>query len=1505
MYKMILPQTIEGSYWISDKSTEREKKLINIHSEDGSWKINSNNSIKIIDLKDSSKETILENITLEEFNMYGIKFMDSKELFVLYCSPVLEEKYFNMEINHTSEIYIGSGDNNHIVYKNNMVSDTHARIILNNGRWIIENLDNEFGTFVNNRPVLNASKVLSNGDIVFIMGLKIIIMGKSIFINNPLNSVICNKNYFSPIKKEKYSIQEDAEDEEVELYSEEDYFSRAPRIMNIIEKEKVKIDAPPQMQDKEEMPLILTIGTSLSMGTMMMVTVIRAIDGYTSGTSSTKQMLFSLIPALAMLICMVVFPILTVRYNKKKKKRYEEKRQKRYKEYLDSKSESINKIMNKQRNILFENNVSAEECSKIILNKTQRLWERKIEDYDFLTVRLGTGDVPLDVDIQYPEEKFTMEDDNLVEILNSIASNSKMIKNAPIAVSLAEKNVSALIAQNDNIIEKYMQRLIIQLIAFHSYEDLKLVFLLDEDREEKWEYVKLIPHIWNNTKQLRFFADDYEDMKEISKFLEEEFKNRMSHKEKNYKSFMPYYLIITDDYKKIENLKIIKEVLGSNVNLGFSLLCITKDLMQLPNESKLFINIEENGGKVFENEISSKTQQEVIFDTSVTFFFDKICQTLSNIPIRYTAKGVNLLPSSYTFLEMYDVGCIEQLNILERWSKNDSTLSLKAILGIDASQMPISLDIHEKFHGPHGLIAGSTGSGKSEFIITYILSLAINYHPDDVAFILIDYKGGGLAGAFQKHQVKLPHLVGTITNIDTNGLQRSLASIQSELKRRQIIFNEARNMTDEGTIDIYKYQKLYHDGIVSEPIPHLLIICDEFAELKQQQPEFMEELMSVSRIGRSLGVHLILATQKPAGIVNDQIRSNSKFAICLRVQDREDSNDVIKRPDAAKLKKAGQFYMQVGNDEYFVMGQSAWSGAPYFPSDITEKKVDNSIEFVSNIGTTIKKVDDTVQKVISNKGEQLTNIVKYIYTLAEENNIKSKKLWLENIPESIYIKELREKYNIKDKKNIIEPIIGEYDDPHNQRQSIVNIKLSDKINTIIFGNAESGKETLLSTMIYDIITTHTSEEVQLYLLDFGSEALKIYKDVPHVGDTIFINDSEKIDRFFYMIKEEIKSRKEILSDYNGDYDLYLKENENPNMPMKVIVINSYETFSEVYKEKYEEDFLSVTRECLKYGIVFVATVTGYNDMRYRSAQNFKNRIALQLNKDEDYYSIVQRAGRKRPARIFGRGLITLEDDKVYEFQTAKICEAEEYNVYIREKIKELKETNRVKATSVPVMPDKILINDIRRKLKSLSAVPIGITKKELEVYKYDFKKNFINIVTSRNMEDGVKFILSVMELIKELKDINLVLFDGDKAISSQNTTLKEEYDRFENLIENKQKTVCVIIGLDKVIGAFKSFETNLSTIFKQTEESKNCNFIIVENTNKLKAHEFEDWYRTYVTKDNGIWIGNGVENQYTLTITSERRFIKNNCGRTFGYVVKQGVGTLIKFLGISEEVEDE
>ena len=1522
LYKLSLPKNVEGNYWLTDNKEKNEKKLINVEGKDGKWQLVPNDQTKVIDsrfinIEDKSHDMRVyvnnereKAMILENYMMCGISFKDSRELFILCCLPSFENDLIQLHIKTKEPIYIGSDSKNALSYKNKMVSKVHAKIYLYENNYMIENYDMNFGTFVNGKPVVKP-QLLQNGDTIFIMGLKIILMGNQLYINNPEENLYYSAGVFDIVEKTLPKVVRESEEEEknIELYEEDDYFSRAPRITNIIEREKVKIDAPPQAQDKEEMPLILTLGTSMSMGAIMLVSVFNALDGAMSGTASTKQTVTSLVVALAMLVSIILFPILTAKYNKKKKIRYEEKRQKRYKEYLMKKKEHIAKIIQKQRDILYENNLSPEECVQLILQHSGRLWERRIDDYDFLTVRLGVGEVDAEIDIQYPEEKFTMEDDNLIDILNDIADNSKVLQSVPITVSLTEKNVAALIVKKNEKYDNLLKNLIIQLVAFQSYEDLKLVFLLDKEGVENFNYVKMLPHVWSRNKQIRFFTHDEEEMKDISKYLEAELQNRLEYKDKEYKSFKPYYLIITNDYKKIENLKFITEVLKQKVNMGFSILCISNDMLQLPNECKTFIelNMAEQKGMIFENEISSTNQRQIILDTSVKIFFEKICEKIANIPIKFTETGSYLLPNHYTFLEMYDVGRIEQLNILERWNRNDSTLSLKAPIGIDPTGSHIYLDIHEKFHGPHGLIAGSTGSGKSEFIITYILSLAVNFKPEDVTFILIDYKGGGLAGAFVKGNIKLPHLVGTITNIDTNGLQRSLASIQSELRRRQVMFNEARNMTDGGTIDIYKYQKLYHDGIVNKPIPHLLIICDEFAELKQQQPEFMDELMSVSRIGRSLGVHLILATQKPAGIVNDQIRSNSKFAVCLKVQEKQDSVDVIKRPDAATLKTAGQFYLQVGNDEYFVLGQSGWAGASYYPSDVIEKKVDNSIQLISDIGTPIKSVDDAVQKVLIDKGEQLTNIVKYLDRLGKQQGIKMEPLWLKEIPETIFVKDIRKKYQVKVKENIVNPIIGEYDDPYNQRQGVVELNLTTSGNTLVYGNADSGKETFLSTMVYDLITTYTSEQMQLYLLDFGTEALKIYRDSPQVGDVVFISDKEKINRFFDMIQEMMKERKEELLDYNGDYDLYLKTS-GKKMPMIVVVLNNWDVFSETYSMEYEDTFSTIQRESTKCGIVFVVTATAYNSMRYRLTQNFKNKFALQLNDENDYYNIFDRIGKRRPSHIFGRGVLEMDDGQIYEFQTAKICEPEQYTAQIKETIQTLQKHPMPKARPIPVLPERVTFDSVKIFLKDITQVPMGIHKKNLKVSLYNFKRNFATLITSKNMEDAVQYTANLLEELKALKNVNIVVFDAEKHYHlNGGVDIKQQFQTFiKNINQNhKEHTICVFIGIDNFLTEYANVGINFISVLKQLEETDNESIVIVETVNKIKSHEFDDWFKNYLSKENGIWIGNGIDTQFLLTINSSRKELVNNCGRSFGYIIKDGMATQIKLLEMKEDEENE
>ena len=1452
-----------------------------------------------------TNDCIIEKITLEENSIYPILLKDVNEVYMLYCFSDYEDSYKHINIINTKEITIGSKDNNSIVFENPLVSDTHVKLYKFKEKWIIENYNSVYGIFVNDFPVYNKPKNIFNGDTIFIMGLELIMIKDSFYINDYKKNISFNDKCFEILDDKDSLIENESyEDEEIKLKNNNEFFSRSPRIVPPIVKEKVTIDPPPELTENRQRPMMLAIGSSVAMGLLMLTSLTTTIQNMINKTATTLEIVIGFLTTAIFLFSMVALPIIDVKWDRKANKKYEQKRQKRYKEYLNKKQIIINKIKDDQKKILFSNYLAADKCVKLIYLKKSRLWERDIKDKDFLSVRLGLGKVPLQIESSYPQEKFAMVDDNLLVLLNSIIEDSKYIENAPVTISLSKNKITSLITDNNydfNI--KYIKSIILQLVTFQSYDNLKLIFLTNEKNSKNWEFVKLLPHVWDDSKHIRFFADNIDDMNNISKFLMEELSNIEAISEKtNTQVSNTHYLIITDNYKQIEGLSFINSMLNSD-KIRASLFCISNDLYNVPSNCKTFIDIRnKDTGILYEDGMNSINQTEIKIEPLITIFFDKISQILLNIPIKLQQSKSNLA-DNYTFLEMYNAGTIEQLEVYERWRKNDSTLSLKAPIGIDQNGVIIYLDAHEKFHGPHGLIAGSTGSGKSEFIITYILSLALNYHPDDVTFLLIDYKGGGLAGAFQKNGIKLPHLVGTITNIDKNGLERSLTSIQSELRRRQVIFNKARNLTNEGTIDIYKYQKLYHEGIVDEPISHLFIICDEFAELKQQQLEFMDELVSVSRIGRSLGVHLILATQKPSGVVDDQIRSNSKFAICLKVQDTSDSQDVIQKPDAAFLKNPGQFYLKVGQNEYYTLGQSGWAGASYIPSNFSQRKLDTSVEFISNIGLSIKKVNESKNKNNDQNKEQLTCLLDYIYKIAQDNNIHEKQLWLENIPEDIYISDLKEKYNVKRKENEIKAIIGEYDNPSDQKQGLVEIDLMKKDNILIYGNEKSGKETMLSTITYDLMMNYTPEQVQMYILDFGTESLKIFRKSPHIGDIVFMNEDEKIDTFFEFIKNMIEERKQILSDYNGDYNLYLSKGNI--MPIIAIILNNYEAFNENYEDKYDDLFLMLTREGTKCGIEFIVT-TATTSMRYRTVSNFNKKFALQLNNDDDYYSIFDNIRKKRPAHMFGRGIMSI-DNNLFEFQTAKISDYKDYNDNIEKAINHLNEIYGVKAVPLPSLPDKIETEDLYPYLTNINSVPIGIIKKNLNVYKHDFKNNFITIISSNNMTNILEFSYCLFDIIEKLENVKISILDTEKS----NDNLKKSYNNFIKEINKDIKskdetfTICAIIGIEKLIDEGLIDELEFNDFLNTVKDKGKHSFIIIEKSDKLENHLYDDWYSEHINQENGIWISNGVEDQTIITTEFSLDGLENKCGKSFGYVVNDGNPTLIKLLGLKEGDENE
>lgn len=1478
--KITLPDEIDGVFLMPylPVGAKNERDLC-IEARDNKWVLKSNGSINVMD-----NNSIVNEIILEDNSHLKVNLVGRSDILDLYCLPTYDKIPCRISVN-TEQITIGRNGQCSISYDVDTILDTHAGIYRQNGIWYIAKPEGaENCTIYLNDYAIENRHVLKVGDIVFINGLKIVWMQSFIQINNPFNKVMINPRFMSVYLDDKVNNTEydpvSEEDASIELYKPEDYFFHTPNLKEYVTPEDVVIDPPPGSQAKEEPNFLVTFGASFSMIASSFVSIINMINNIVN-RGNIITIITSGIMCVSMLIGSLIMPKIIAKWQRKNDLKREKLRIVKYSAYLDAKEKEIANIMVKQQQILRDTNLPISNVvSLIISNNSHSIWNREIKDEDFLIVRTGVGNVNAQINIAAPKEQFTLETDELLQKIYDLDHKSRILENVPVTFNFRKHRVSAII--NDvSYGDDFVDSIILQLAALHSAQDLKLVFMLSNRDNKEWEYAKYLPHAFSDDKSMRFYAHTYDEMKIVSSYLENVFNERNSENKNEavdivddsivYKQFDSYFVIITDDIMSAKNIPIVDLALNAKENVGFSVLMVEKNLNHLPKRCDSFIALSSDSGCVMEKNLNSQTLFAPEYINNIDM---KLCaQKLLNIPLM-TADIESTLPTSLSFLSMFSASRIEQLNITNRWKTNDPTISLATPIGVHTSGELFTLDLHEKVAGPHGLIAGSTGSGKSEFIITYILSMAVNYHPDEVQFVLIDYKGGGLAGAFENREkgTGIPHIAGTITNLDVASMNRSLVSINSELKRREQAFMDARDETGESTLDIYKYQKYYREGIVKEPISHLFIISDEFAELKAQQPDFMQELISTARIGRSLGVHLILATQKPSGVVNEQIWSNTRFRVCLKVQTAGDSNEMLKKPDAASLKDAGRFYLQVGFDEYYDIGQSGWAGARYVPSDRIIKKIDDSLYFINNVGATIKSSNDFVKKDTNEDlGDQLTNIVNYLDSMAKKENYKPKKLWLDPLPETIYLNDVRLKYNYSDIPYQINPVIGEYDNPRKQDQGLLTLNLT-KGNTYIFGKSGAGKEDLLSTIIYDTCTHHSPEEVNFYIIDMGAETLRQFIKYPHVADVCTVDDGNKIIDMMVMMEKEITRRKDLTVDFGGSYESYNVMNED-KLPLYCVIINNLEVFSENFS-KVADLIIPLYRDGSKYGVNFLITSNSGNVLRSKTREYFINHLCMQMGNADDYGTYLNNCPRRfTPAPFKGRGLIEM-NNTVLEYQSALIAPRIDLLNVIKNTVVELTEKYQdYIAMHIPTIPEVVNVDGLLEFVEGMHKVPIGYDLETKDKFFYNFKDNKTTIITGNSFNEHFPFLNALMLLLRKDQNVDLKVIDFESyfdILTIGFTCYQSDFNNvFGRIVEESESLTKDTYYLFTGISKYKKFvkEENLPFISQYFIDCKNndkIHFIFIDLYSELNMLKLEDWYEQLVDSRYGIWLGPDVASQLLI-----------------------------------------
>ena len=776
-----LPKKISGSFNFAE-NPEEESKLINVEARDNNWYLYSTADTSVL-----KGDAPISEILVEKDNYYFLKRGDSK--YLIYITDAFDDTFLPFNFNSTLNLSIGNDEKCNINFLCPFFTGKIAEIKMKDSDIILSTTNRNI--YINNIAINSIEDVINIkincGDVINIYGLKLFFLNGILLINNPKQNVKFTVGVagLSTCILKYGSTPIDIPIKDVDLYNKDDYFSKSPRLRRQIIEKEINLSQPPRQNTEEKMPIILTVGPMLTMGVISSVMMVNTITKIMAGEAKMSDSWPSLVTAGAMLTSIIIWPTLTRLFNKKLKKEKEKELKEKYGKYLAEKREELKNAELLQRSILIENLIPITECLNIIKNGNVNFWDKRIEQNDFLEVRVGKGNELLKVRINYPEEGFTIDENELKKETDKMVEEFKYISDVPIGYSLYKSKITAIMG---DIRKSYgmANNIILQLITFYSYEDIKIVLLTNNFNKDNWDYIKYLNHNFSNNKNIRFFSANYEKAKIIMDYLNFELQNRIQLMSENTQFFKPYYIIITDDYSQIKRHNFIKTITESDNNLGYSLVILEQRMSKLPSKCSNFINLGTSTSGILRNSFENQEQITFVDEIDDSINMMNIARRLSNIPIEFDDNSREL-PDSITFLEMEKVGKVEQLNILNRWDTNDSTTSLRAEVGVDSDGNLMYLDLHEKYHGPHGLIAGMTGSGKSEFIITYILSMAINYSPEDVTFILIDYKGGGLAFAFENKTtgISLPHLAGTITNLDKAEMDRTLVSIDSEIKRRQ------------------------------------------------------------------------------------------------------------------------------------------------------------------------------------------------------------------------------------------------------------------------------------------------------------------------------------------------------------------------------------------------------------------------------------------------------------------------------------------------------------------------------------------------------------------------------------------------------------------------------------------------------------------------------------------------------------------------------------------------
>lgn len=963
-------------------------------------------------------------------------------------------------------------------------------------------------------------------------------------------------------------------------------FNRPPRLRSPAELVQVVVPSPPRERERNPIPLIAIVAP-LVLGIAMWQI-----------TGSTTFLLFTLLSPV-----MVIGNLVTERRTGKRRSRREIALWKAQREIAESTLTAAVRADEKARR---RAGPDPAEALLTALGPRPRLWERRRDDDDLLEVRIGLADQPARVEAE-----------------GDLQEDWTTARSVPVVVPLREAGVLGIAGPRAS--GQALARWVLgQCAVWHSPRDLQVVVLAEPAATAAWEWVRWLPHARPDGRQdCRVLlglgpAQAALRVGELTALVEARRAEKATAARGARTDDRPV-LVVVDGARALRAVPGLAGLLAEGRAVGVYAVCVEDDPRLLPEECGATALL--TGAASLDVRITGRPDLSgAVADLVPPSWGEAVARALS--PLRDDSRdrgGTEGLPPSVRWADVVElplVGGAEDVSrVVERWAAPGR--STTAVLGRGADGV-FAVDLTRD--GPHGLVAGTTGSGKSELLQTLIASLALSNRPDELTFVLVDYKGGAAFGPC----ARLPHTVGMVTDLDGTLVERALASLHAELARREAV------LADVGVKDIEDHRRL---AAQRDVLPRLVIVVDEFASLVEELPDFVGGLVGIAMRGRSLGVHMVLATQRPEGVVSADIRANTNLRLCLAVTRDSESRDVIDAPQAATISRTtpGRAYARTGHADLTPFQAGRVGGRR--PAVVAA----SSAPTVEVLPAT--ELGDPLPRTrAGGEGEQdvtdLSLLVDACAGAAARLGLSAQRSpWLPALPELVTLSQLPpvEDPSAGRPGRVPPPAYGLVDVPGEQAQRPLVLDLDSSTHLMVLGSPRVGRTTVLRTLAGALAAGVSPDDVHLYALDPGG-GLAALAGLPHTGAVVPRDQPQRVDRVLSWLATEVGRRQALLS-AGGHADLTEQRTAaapEERLPHLVLLLDRWEAFLAQFQDLDAGRLVDLVYRLLREGpsvglhLVISADRSG---MVGRISSMVEEKLLLRLADKADY------AGAGLPTRL--------------------------------------------------------------------------------------------------------------------------------------------------------------------------------------------------------------------------------------------------------------------------------